>query len=340
MTSTRRTAVAWRGFDRERECKQHVTEFFFQDKRMCKVDSGVTYDNNNHRASDEDCFGDIFNIIDLPMESLEGECFAEDWEAKLGPIPAEFFRELAPLVSQTGVANNLGCSMDFPFKYPVLNNQTAQRHHLNHDEETLKNLQTVKISELKQQPAFDEYKKLCPSQASFQAPSPNSVLEGRTSNSNNKGVSFGIEISIPVRTRSKRARPTTNPWLLSPFIVLPNKGKRSKKSSKTPVIMKTKRSLEKSEHVGIKKCAHCEITKTPQWREGPMGPKTLCNACGVRYRSGRLYPEYRPAASPTFVPALHSNSHRKVIEMRQKTEVSSIERGSGILFENFESKGG
>lgn len=49
-----------------------------------------------------------------------------------------------------------------------------------------------------------------------------------------------------------------------------------------------------------------------------MGPKTLCNACGVRYKSGRLFPEYRPAASPTFVPALHSNSHKKVLEMRTK----------------------
>lgn len=49
-----------------------------------------------------------------------------------------------------------------------------------------------------------------------------------------------------------------------------------------------------------------------------MGPKTLCNACGVRYRSGRLYPEYRPAASPTFIPSLHSNSHKEVIEIRNK----------------------
>ncbi|MED6207970.1 hypothetical protein PIB30_040571 [Stylosanthes scabra] len=67
-----------------------------------------------------------------------------------------------------------------------------------------------------------------------------------------------------------------------------------------------------------RKCMHCEVTSTPQWREGPMGPKTLCNACGVRYRSGRLFPEYRPAASPTFVASLHSNSHRKVIEMRSR----------------------
>lgn len=68
----------------------------------------------------------------------------------------------------------------------------------------------------------------------------------------------------------------------------------------------------------VRKCMHCEITKTPQWRAGPMGPKTLCNACGVRYKSGRLFPEYRPAASPTFVPSLHSNSHKKVVEMRSK----------------------
>ncbi|KAJ4720781.1 GATA transcription factor [Melia azedarach] len=68
----------------------------------------------------------------------------------------------------------------------------------------------------------------------------------------------------------------------------------------------------------VRKCMHCEITKTPQWRTGPMGPKTLCNACGVRYKSGRLLPEYRPAASPAFVPSLHSNSHKKVFEMRSK----------------------
>ncbi|KAH9606833.1 hypothetical protein KSS87_020241 [Heliosperma pusillum] len=75
-----------------------------------------------------------------------------------------------------------------------------------------------------------------------------------------------------------------------------------------------------------RKCTHCEITMTPQWRLGPHGPKTLCNACGVRYKSGRLFPEYRPAASPTFVPSLHSNSHRKVVQMRKsKNEDETIQ---------------
>ncbi|KAK1409924.1 hypothetical protein QVD17_36454 [Tagetes erecta] len=293
-----------------------------QDKRMCKsepVFSGVAVDYNNlHRMYDEDCFGEILNMLDFPMESLEVDGFAEDWASKLGPIPSEVFKEvMPPPASQVASGNNLGYYADLPFEYPVLNNRASQqKYHQNHDEGTHTNYQNVNISQLKQQTTFVEDKK--PNlQASFEAPSPNSVLESRTSSSNNKGVSFGVEISIPVRTRTKRLRPTTNPWLLSSSVVLPNKGKRRKEPSPVPVTVETKRSID-ADAPGIKKCAHCEITRTPQWREGPMGPKTLCNACGVRYRSGRLFPEYRPAASPTFVPALHSNSHRKVIEMRQK----------------------
>ncbi|WOL00241.1 GATA transcription factor 4-like [Canna indica] len=72
---------------------------------------------------------------------------------------------------------------------------------------------------------------------------------------------------------------------------------------------------------GVRRCTHCASEKTPQWRTGPLGPKTLCNACGVRYKSGRLLPEYRPAASPTFVLTQHSNSHRKVMELRRQREV-------------------
>ncbi|KAF5176861.1 Gata transcription factor [Thalictrum thalictroides] len=69
-----------------------------------------------------------------------------------------------------------------------------------------------------------------------------------------------------------------------------------------------------------RRCSHCGVQKTPQWRAGPLGAKTLCNACGVRFKSGRLYPEYRPALSPTFSSEVHSNSHRKVLEMRRKKE--------------------
>lgn len=30
-------------------------------------------------------------------------------------------------------------------------------------------------------------------------------------------------------------------------------------------------------------CLGCHATSTPEWRRGPMGPRTLCNACGLVY---------------------------------------------------------
>jgi len=30
-------------------------------------------------------------------------------------------------------------------------------------------------------------------------------------------------------------------------------------------------------------CLGCNATSTPEWRRGPLGPRTLCNACGLVY---------------------------------------------------------
>ncbi|XP_030528184.1 GATA transcription factor 16-like [Rhodamnia argentea] len=38
---------------------------------------------------------------------------------------------------------------------------------------------------------------------------------------------------------------------------------------------------------GKKTCADCGTSKTPLWRGGPAGPKSLCNACGIRSRKKR-----------------------------------------------------
>ncbi|EEF50311.1 GATA transcription factor 4 [Ricinus communis] len=113
------------------------------------------------------------------------------------------------------------------------------------------------------------------------------------------------------RKRSKAATTTaTTAWTSSPEIG------QSKSKKET-----NNRSLSPTTEGGIRRCTHCASEKTPQWRTGPLGPKTLCNACGVRYKSGRLVPEYRPAASPTFVLTQHSNSHRKVLELRRQKEM-------------------
>eukprot|EP00842_Homolaphlyctis_polyrhiza_P006495 jgi/Hompol1/6847/HPOL_001316-RA len=39
---------------------------------------------------------------------------------------------------------------------------------------------------------------------------------------------------------------------------------------------------------GDRICEYCQATETPMWRRGPSGKSTLCNKCGVKWRSGRL----------------------------------------------------
>uniref|UniRef100_A0A0D9XXA1 GATA-type domain-containing protein n=1 Tax=Leersia perrieri TaxID=77586 RepID=A0A0D9XXA1_9ORYZ len=81
-----------------------------------------------------------------------------------------------------------------------------------------------------------------------------------------------------------------------------------------PKTTKARKKKEKKK----KTCLHCGSSETPQWREGPMGRGTLCNACGVRHRQGRLLPEYRPKGSPTFIPAIHAANHRQVLKLRRQ----------------------
>lgn len=37
----------------------------------------------------------------------------------------------------------------------------------------------------------------------------------------------------------------------------------------------------------IRVCSDCNTSTTPLWRSGPRGPKSLCNACGIRQRKAR-----------------------------------------------------
>ncbi|KAE8722012.1 GATA transcription factor 23 [Hibiscus syriacus] len=49
----------------------------------------------------------------------------------------------------------------------------------------------------------------------------------------------------------------------------------------------------------IRVCADCNTTKTPLWRSGPGGPKSLCNACGIRQRKARRDMAAAAAAATT-----------------------------------------
>lgn len=153
-------------------------------------------------------------------------------------------------------------------------------------------------------------------------------------NSNNSSSShiFSSDVSVPGKARSKRSRAAPCDWSSRLLHLSPANSSSDTHNAaapdhplsggqpKAPKATHSKKR-EASQETPGRKCLHCASEKTPQWRTGPMGPKTLCNACGVRYKSGRLVPEYRPAASPTFVSARHSNSHRKVLELRRQKEM-------------------
>ncbi|MBA0844472.1 hypothetical protein Goarm_001568, partial [Gossypium armourianum] len=162
----------------------------------------------------------------------------------------------------------------------------------------------------------------------FQTSSPASVLDSRSSSSGANRIPINPNLSfLGKRCRTNRRRastlnsPFTLPLVFSTFSTSqkPTR-KRQKKKNLKLLSGSSESNNSSSQQLVIRKCAHCEVMETPQWREGPIGPKTLCNACGVRYRSDRLFPEYRPAGSPTFIPSLHSNSHKKVVEMRRKSQ--------------------
>lgn len=152
-------------------------------------------------------------------------------------------------------------------------------------------------------------------------------------------------LPVPVKARSKRTRPenTGRVWplgSLSSTELSTTSSSSCSTSGFNSVIQRTegqpaeKRPKKKAagQPGGLtggspfqRRCSHCQVQKTPQWRAGPLGAKTLCNACGVRYKSGRLFPEYRPACSPTFSVHTHSNSHRKVLELRRRKELAGPE---------------
>ncbi|XP_004146553.2 GATA transcription factor 18 isoform X1 [Cucumis sativus] len=53
-----------------------------------------------------------------------------------------------------------------------------------------------------------------------------------------------------------------------------------------------------------RRCANCDTTSTPLWRNGPRGPKSLCNACGIRFKK-----EERRAAAATVNSSVAESNH-------------------------------
>lgn len=57
-------------------------------------------------------------------------------------------------------------------------------------------------------------------------------------------------------------------------------------------------------------CTECGADKTPEWRRGPCGPRTLCNACGLRYAKRNKKKKEEELAAATGQPACQPRKPR------------------------------
>ncbi|KIL87387.1 hypothetical protein FAVG1_09093 [Fusarium avenaceum] len=93
------------------------------------------------------------------------------------------------------------------------------------------------------------------------------------------------ELPPPISAISRRKH-QTEPRLKSSSTSKHRRSKQHKSSSlkATPSCASSKQRL-----CGLKlndstpSCEFCHVEQTPKWREGPQGPRSLCNVCGLIY---------------------------------------------------------
>ncbi|KAI7756476.1 hypothetical protein M8C21_031038 [Ambrosia artemisiifolia] len=84
-----------------------------------------------------------------------------------------------------------------------------------------------------------------------------------------------------------------------------------------------------------KLCFDCKTSTTPLWRSGPAGPKSLCNACGIRFRKKKGVSgstdkkKEKPHTSPS--PSTSSSATDDNTTSSRKREIDEDVSNSGDL---------
>ncbi|WFD30633.1 hypothetical protein MSPP1_001654 [Malassezia sp. CBS 17886] len=76
------------------------------------------------------------------------------------------------------------------------------------------------------------------------------------------------------------------------------------------------RAKSTSNHI----CQGCQATTTPEWRKGPTGPRTLCNACGLLYAKMCRKREQDAVASAVAHSEDPAEARRKLAEEQARPE--------------------
>ncbi|TYG67035.1 hypothetical protein ES288_D05G046700v1 [Gossypium darwinii] len=76
----------------------------------------------------------------------------------------------------------------------------------------------------------------------------------------------------------------------------------------------------------IRVCSDCNTTTTPLWRSGPRGPKSLCNACGIRQRKARRALEAAAANGETVAASMKIRVHHNKKEIKKSRTVGQYKK--------------
>ncbi|CAH6722137.1 hypothetical protein CLIB1444_08S02718 [[Candida] jaroonii] len=103
----------------------------------------------------------------------------------------------------------------------------------------------------------------------------------------------------PVQSMRSFNEESKNSSISGSLSVASSPGKRSKSSSRSPDRNGSSRKKRKATKLDKKldspiECKHCGSENTPEWRRGPEGEKTVCNACGIFY--SKLIKKYETPA--------------------------------------------
>ncbi|XP_020218144.1 GATA transcription factor 19 [Cajanus cajan] len=95
---------------------------------------------------------------------------------------------------------------------------------------------------------------------------------------------------------------------------------------------KSPRPTNTTDSLLARRCANCDTTSTPLWRNGPRGPKSLCNACGIRFKKEERRASAAAASGGVMESAQAYNNSWYAQQQSQKMQCFSPGMGSEFRF--------